>query len=136
MGEESRITPKILIQTPQGGIFCLWKWEKLWWGPDKLQMPVNCQEEPSKAASLQSQKFRRESQAWIGLEQGRVGIACRLFACLGFTGSEMLSRFSERSVILKICRPPARRAACRRDWLSRERPGRVSGQALVFHFHL
>lgn len=35
---------------------------------------------------------------------------------------------------LVICRPSAGRAAGERDRLLRERPGRVSGQALVLHF--
>lgn len=46
----------------------LWSGAQFW--TCTLQMPENCQEELSKATSLQSHKFRGEAQAWMGLEWG------------------------------------------------------------------
>ena len=103
-------------------------------GPGKLQMPVKSQEELSKAASLQSQKLRREAQAWMGLEWERVGIICRSCACLCFPGSETLTGFSEGPVILKTAGLQPGGLSCRRGWLLRERLGRASGQAFVCLF--
>lgn len=75
-------------------------------GPGKLPMPLKSQEELSKAAGLQSQKFKGEAQAGMGQESGRVEMLRRSCACLCFPGSETLIGFCDP----ESGRPPAWRA--------------------------
>lgn len=76
---------------------------------------------------------RQERPGPDGPGVGRVGAACRLPA-LVLPGSETLATFSEGSVMLKSAACQPGRLPSGRSRLLRERPGRVSGQALVFHF--